>query len=88
MEVETSDSIYLRGAIRDVYTGISWANSRIFTEYDVDDSKYILISDNKNENKYDNDNRNDNIMVMIMGIIIIMIIMTSDMNISMILLSH
>ena len=34
--------------------------AEFFTEYDVDDSKYILISDNKNENKYDNDNRNDN----------------------------
>jgi len=47
MEVETPNRTYLRGAIRDVYTGISWTNSQnFFTKYDNENNI-------ENETQYD-----------------------------------
>lgn len=42
MEVETVNRTYLRGAIRDVYTGTSWANSQdLFTQHMLDDNSHV-----------------------------------------------
>jgi len=49
MEVETPNRTYLRGAIRDVYTGISWTNSQnLFTKYNNNNE-----SNTENEIQYD-----------------------------------